>query len=121
MSLSVLLRAQNFVFSISSRTTKFTVGLIGVLEIGHRLVFIIVKRFENWVCFSLQMVVIISRRMDSVQNTKPIAIYHHHVPLNLHQVSLEKTFTQVRGVCVLKVLMQKKVLDIHFKVFQERY
>jgi len=28
--------------------------------------------------------------MNSVQNTKPAAMYHHHFPLYFHQVSVEK-------------------------------
>jgi len=56
--------------------------------------FVVVKLFRNWVCDGLQIVVGIkvarSGKMDSVQNTKPAVMYHHHFSLYFHQISLEK-------------------------------
>jgi hypothetical protein len=62
-------------------------------------------------------VVLKFKRIHSVQNTKPIATYHYHVPLKFHQVSFGKnTYSHICSVRVLTVRMQKMVLDLRLYV-----
>jgi hypothetical protein len=87
--------------------------LIGVLEIGRSLVFVIVKRCRNCVCDGLQIIVGIkaarSRKMGIAQNTKPAVMYDHHCPLNLHQVSRENNRPDKYRVCLNSAHANEKV------------